>query len=185
MARFATIPISSARSSVPGVETLAYEFLPGLGNARVIRREKKRVQGGGSWTFHLADEIQPFIWDPRLFLVDGDKVASHPGMRNVVLFGIKAGAACAVTDPLEFGRDLIPRCGTDIFEDDNGRAVVFNPSQHTTESTTGLSIRRDILFLVVQVRIVNARCSSHKYVDVSWNGYLGSIGCGTKVMVEK
>ena len=184
MTRFTTIPIRSARSPVSGVETLAHKLFPGLGNARVIRREKKRVQGGGSRTLHLADEVQPLIWDPGLFLVDGDKIASHAGMRDVVLLCIKAGAASTVPDPLEFSRYLIPGCRANIFEDNNGRTMVFNPTQHAAESTTGLSVRRDILFLVVQVRIVDARCPSHKYVDVPWNGYLGSIRGGAKVRVE-
>ena len=185
MARFATVPVCSARSPVSGVETLAYEFFSGLRNAGVIRWEEERVQGRRGWTLHLANEIYPFIWDPRLFLVDSDKIASRPGMGDVELFGIKACAASAVPDPLKFGSDLIPRRGTNVLEDDDGRAMIFNPSQHTAESAPGLSVRRNILFLVVQVRIVDARSSSHKYVNVSWNGYLGSICGGTKMRAEK
>jgi len=151
VSRLATVPICSARPPVPGIETLAHKFLPGLGDARVIRRKKERVQGRGGRTLHLSDEIQPFTWDLGLFLVDSDKVASHPGVRDIVLFGIKARVTSAVPDPLEFCHDLIPRCRTNVLEEDDGRTMVFDPSQHTAERATGLSIRRDILFLVVQV----------------------------------
>ena len=106
-------------------------------------------------------------------------------MRDIVLFGIKARVTSAVPDPLEFGHDLIPRCGTNVLEDNDGRAVVFDPSQHTAERATGLSVRRDVLFLIVQVRIVNTGSSSHEHIDVSWNWYLSTICGGTRVGVEK
>lgn len=90
-------------------------------------------------------------------------------MRDVILFGVKACVASAVPDPLEFDHDLVPWCGTNVLEDNNGRTVIFNPSHHTAEGATGLPVRRYILFLVVQVRIVDTRGSSYKYIGVSWN----------------
>ena len=169
MTRFTAVPIRSARSPVSSVETLTYELLPGLGNARVIRREKERVQSRGSWTLHLANKIQPLVRDPGLFLVDGDEIAPHPGMRDVVLLGIEACVTSAIPDLLEFDHNLIPRRGTNVLEDDDGRAMIFNPSQHTAECATRFSIRRYILFLIVQVRVVDARSSGHEHINVSWN----------------
>ena len=72
-------------------------------------------------------------------------------MGDVVLFGIEARVTSAVPDPFEFDHDLVPGCGTDVLEDNDGRAVIFDPSHHTAKRAAGFSIRRDVLFLIVQV----------------------------------
>ena len=178
MPRFATVPICSARPSIASIETLAHKFFPGLGNARVVRREKERVQSGGSGPLHFVDAFQPFSRDLGLFLVDSDKVASGPRVRDVELLSVKARVTSAVPNPFELDHDLIPGCGTDVLEDDDQRAVIFDPSHHTAEGATGLSIRGDVLFLVVQIGVVDARSSSHKHIDISGDRYFGTI-CGS------
>ena len=100
-------------------------------------------------------------------------------MRDIELLSVKASVTSAVPNPLEFNDDLIPRCGTDVLENDDQRTMIFYPSHHTTERATGLPIRGDILFLVVQIGVVNTRGPSHKHIHISGHRYFGSICCGT------
>jgi hypothetical protein len=53
--------------------------------------------------------------------------------------------------------DLVPRCVANVLEDNNRRLVFVYPLQHASERPAGLAVGINILLLVVQIGVIDAR----------------------------
>lgn len=171
MASLAAVPVSPSGPAIEGIVALLDKFLPRLVDTGIVRREQKGVESGGCRTPQvLIHEFKPLIGDFGALRIDGDEIDTGSRMRDVEELGVKAGEFGAVVNLFKLLYHAWPRRGADIFEDHDRRSVGFNPSQHTAEGLSRLSLGIDSLLYVVQVGVVDTRCASDQKVDVPWNG---------------
>jgi hypothetical protein len=64
-----------------------------------------------------------------------------------------------VIDLVKVLHNLVPGSVANVFQDDNRWLVLLDPLQHASERPTGFTIRLDVVLLVVEVGIVDARCT--------------------------
>jgi hypothetical protein len=53
--------------------------------------------------------------------------------------------------------------------------MFLDPVQHTVECPTGFSSLIDVLFLIVEIGIVDARCTGDEDIDITRNISFGTI----------
>lgn len=116
------------------------------------------VQRRGCRSFQLVDDpIFPRCGDAGAALIHGQKVNSGTSMGHVVELGIRPTELRAIVDFLEIFFHFGPWRGANVFEDDNGWSMPFDPRHHATESPSRFAIGIYVLFLVVEIRIIDAR----------------------------
>ena len=108
------------------------------------------VQGGRRGTFELGHQVFPLFRTriQDLFgatttataLADRKKVSPLTRVGNVVVFRVHLDVARGVATLVQEADFGIPRCGKDIFENDNERLRLADPVHHAKKGLSALSL---------------------------------------------
>jgi hypothetical protein len=90
-------------------------------------------------------------------------------MRDIVLLRIHPDMLRAVPMLFKILFYPVPRRRAYIFQKDQRGAMIRDPGHHAVESATRFSSAINGFLLVIEVRVINARCTCDEKIDISWN----------------
>mmetsp|Transcript_14813 Transcript_14813/g.35286 ORF Transcript_14813/g.35286 Transcript_14813/m.35286 type:complete len:337 (-) Transcript_14813:390-1400(-) len=146
----------------------------------VVGGQEEGFQGAARGALHAPDQPLPALRHPRglgaLLAIKRDQVDPRPRVRDVVLLGVQPHEPRHVALLLEVRLHLGPGRAANVLEDDDWRAVVLHPLHHAPERLPGLSLRIDVLLLVVEVAVIDTGRAGNEEVHIPRHVHKRSVG---------
>lgn len=177
MTRLATAPVCPSRFSVQRIVILLNKFLPSSMDARVVGRQEERIKSARCVAPHGRHAVRPLGWNTGRLCIDCHHVATGACMRDIIGLCIQAHRLCTVFRLLEFLDDGWPRSAAHVLQDHNWWTMFFDPAEHAVKCPARLSALIDVLLFIIEIRVVDARCTGDEDVDVTGDKCFGAIGC--------
>jgi hypothetical protein len=95
---------------------------------------------------------------------------------DIIGFCVQSDRLGTVFRLLEFADNLWPRSAAHVLQDYDWWAMFLDPVKHAIERPTGLSALINVLLFVVEIRVVDARCTRDEDVNVTGDECFGTIG---------
>ena len=122
-----------------------------------------------------------FDWSRR---PDSNEVDSGSGVRDVMKLRVHSDVSGKVPMLVPPLADEVPRSAADVLENDHRWLGPVHPVHHAFERLSGLASVVQTLLLVVEVRIVDARCPCYQDVAVSGNPGQTPVGSGRFLVAQ-
>lgn len=97
-------------------------------------------------------------------------------MGDIIGFCVQADRFCTVFCLLELLDNRLPGSAAYVLQDYDWWAMFLDPVEHATKRPTGFSALIDVLLFIVEIRVVDARCTRDEDINVTGDECFGAVG---------